>query len=162
MTHERISKSSHPFSETVVRFAAFLGCGLLYLLTSNAYGVEANDLQNTIEAIQAADASGADTSELVNRLNSALNSESSSVTLCLTPEECANKRGNSFQSLANDANTLADQSNAASINQLIISQIVAIIVAFIGAFSATLFYQKRGLLKIKTYLAMALSPRAGK
>jgi len=118
---------------------------LIGLLAANAYGEEADTPQKSaISAIQAADAAGADTKELVDRFNLAL--EQSGVE--------------AFQSIAHDANTLRDQAITNSYIHLAVSLAIAIIAAFIVALAALLLHHYRDSIQMKKYLQMVLPKRA--
>ena len=121
---------------------------------SIAYADDAgNERSSVIAAIQEADRAGADTRELVNRLNAALDQANSNTT-CAPSDDCLNNL-DSFNQIEDVANILRQQAIQASYTQLVGIETFAIIVSFVIAFVIALLYHYRDSIQLSRCLRIA-------
>lgn len=157
MIHNKIltsTKGAKNYAEAI-----FVGIAFISLFASNAFAEETHTLQNSaIAAIQSADKAGADTRQLVNRLNVALKAaDSPGANSCSSTEECRINPMESFQSIEHDANSLRDEVTRNSYIQLALSQAIAMFAAFVVAIGALFMYHLRNSIQLNRHRALSLT-----
>jgi len=131
-----------------------LGVALISVLARPANAEQGIPLEDSaVAAIQAADNAGAETADLVERLNTALQEINSlGAQTCLTTEGCSNNIDQTMKSIQNEANIRRDQAIGQSYVNVILSQVLAVIGALVGGLGVLFFYRYRSLIQWNRYL----------